>query len=151
MPIGGATPPPVAPVAAFFNAVGKFITKFLSKKVAGFTIRSILTAATVAVGVRNIQQMRDLMNKGQNILATKVAQGGKIPVLYGRRRIGSTVIYLDTADNRSKDLFVVYALSVGEIEQIEGMTIELDGNPITDTKRFRKGFYIGSDKISSGA
>ena len=72
-------------------------------------------------------------------------------MLYGRRRIGSTVIYLDTADNRSKDLFVVYALSVGEIEQIEGMTIELDGNPITDTKRFRKGFYIGSDKISSGA
>ena len=75
--IGGATPPPVNPVAAFFNAVGTFISKFLSKKVAGFTIRSILTAATVAVGVRNIQQMRDLMNKGQNILATKVAQGGK--------------------------------------------------------------------------
>ena len=31
-----------------------------------------------------------------------------------------------------------------------GRTIELDGNPLTDSARFRDGGYIGSDKISSG-
>jgi hypothetical protein len=46
---------------------------------------------------------------------------------------------------------VVYALAVGECEEILGKTIELDGNPLTDSARFRDGGYIGSDKISSGS
>ena len=148
---GGGTPPTGNPVVDFFVTVGKFIKGILGTKVAGFTVQSILTAATIAMGVRNFQKMQEMLSKGQAILATKVAQGGKIPVIYGSRRVGSTVVYLDTADNRSKSLFVVYALSIGEVDQIEGFSIELDGNPITDSKRFRQGFYIGSDKISSGA
>lgn len=148
VPGGGA---PTNPVSAFFAAIGGFVKKVLATKIAGFTVQSILTAATIAMGVRNFQKMQEMLSKGQSILATKVAQGGKIPVIYGSRRVGSTVVYLDTADNRSKSLFVVYALSVGEVDQIEGFSIELDGNPITDTKRFRQGFYIGSDKISTGA
>ena len=147
----GSPPPTGNPVVDFFVTVGKFIKGILGTKVAGFTVQSILTAATIAMGVRNFQKMQEMLSKGQSILATKVAQGSKIPVIYGSRRVGSTVVYLDTADNRSKSLFVVYALSVGEVDEIEGFSIELDGNPITDTKRFRQGFYIGSDKISTGA
>ena len=48
-------------------------------------------------------------------------------------------------------MYVVYALAVGECEEIIGKTIELDGNPLTDSARFRDGGYIGSDKISSGS
>ena len=54
------------------------------------------------------------MSKGQDIMANKTAAGGKIPVIYGTRRVGSQIVYMDTAQNRSKDLFVVYAISVGE-------------------------------------
>jgi hypothetical protein len=91
------------------------------------------------------------MSKGQDILGQKTSQGGKIPVIYGRRRVGSTVVFMNTADNRSKDLFLVYALSVGEIDQIELDTIEINGVSIKDPKVFRQGYYAGSDKIASGA
>jgi len=114
-------------------------------------INMVFQAATLAIGVKGFFQARDLLARGQDILANKTAAGGKIPVIYGRRRVGAQIVYMDTASNRSKDLFIVYALSVGECEQIEGTTIELDGNPITDPNRFRDGWYIGSDKISSGA
>jgi hypothetical protein len=58
---------------------------------------------------------------------------------------------MDVNANDSRDLYVVYALSVGEVDEIIGKTIELDGNRLTDSARFRDGGYIGSDKISSGA
>jgi hypothetical protein len=114
-------------------------------------INMVFQVATLAIGVKGFIQARDMLAKGQDILANKTAAGGKIPVIYGRRRVGAQIVYMDTASNRSKDLFIVYALSVGECEQIEGTTIELDGNPITDPNRFRDGWYIGSDKINSGA
>jgi hypothetical protein len=114
-------------------------------------INMVFQAATLAIGVKGFFQARNLLARGQDILANKTAAGGKIPVIYGRRRVGAQIVYMDTASNRSKDLFIVYALSVGECEQIEGQTIELDGNSITDSSRFRDGWYIGSDKISSGA
>tara|TARA_Y100000004_G_scaffold195940_2_gene264390 strand:- start:284 stop:2851 length:2568 start_codon:yes stop_codon:yes gene_type:complete len=113
-------------------------------------IASVLTVATLAVGIKGFLQVRDMLQEGQTILAQKTSAGGKIPVIYGSRRIGSQVVFMDTADNNSKHLFVVYALSVGEIENIDGRSIELDGASITDSARFRDGGYIGSDKISSG-
>jgi hypothetical protein len=126
-----------------FKAIGSFIISVTQS--AAFKIASAL------IGIKNFSQAKDMLAKGQDILANKTAAGGKIPVIYGRRRVGAQIVYMDTASNRSKDLFIVYALSVGECEQIEGRTIELDGNPITDPSRFRDGWYIGSDKISSGA
>ena len=92
-----------------------------------------------------------MLAKGQDILANKTSAGGKLPVIYGTRRVGTQIIYMDTNANDSRDLYVVYALAVGECEEILGKTIELDGNPLTDSARFRDGGYIGSDKISSGS
>ena len=133
-----------------FQAIGAFISRVAASN--AFQIATtVFQAATLAIGVKGFFQTRDMLAKGQDILANKTAAGGKIPVIYGRRRVGAQIVYMDTASNRSKDLFIVYALSVGECEQIEGTTIELDGNPITDPNRFRDGWYIGSDKINSGA
>ena len=84
-------------------------------------------------------------------MANKTSAGGKIPVIYGSRRVGSQIIYMDTNNNDSRDLYVVYALAVGECEEIMKRTIELDGTLITDNARFFEGGYVGSDKISSGA
>jgi hypothetical protein len=92
-----------------------------------------------------------MLAKGQDILANKTSAGGKLPVIYGTRRVGAQIIYMDVSANDSRDLYVVYALSVGECDEILGRTIELDGNPLTDSARFRDGGYIGSDKISSGS
>lgn len=127
---------------SFFKSVGAFISKIVSSKV--------FAVATFAVGVKGYLQLRDMLNKGQDILANKTAAGGKIPVIYGTRRVGAQIVYLDTKANHSKDLYVVYALSVGEVEDILQYTIELDGNPLTDPKQFRNGGYVGTDKITSG-
>ena len=119
------------------------------------TIASVVswtvTLATLAVGVKGYRQAKDMQAQGQVIMANKTSAGGKIPVIYGTRRVGAQIIYLDVSANDSRDLYVVYALSVGECDEILGRTIELDGAPLTDSARFRDGGYIGSDKISSGA
>ena len=133
--------------ATFFAWVGRTWTaaSTLGK------INMVLTAATLAVGVKGYMQQRAMLAKGQDILANKVAAGGKLPIVYGSRRTGAQIIYMDTAGNSSTHLYVVYAISVGECEEIMGSTIELSGNSLRDRKQFRNGGYIGTDKISSGS
>ena len=130
---------------AFFKTIGAIITKFVSSGVF-----KAIQFATFAVGVKGYLQARQMLAKGQDIMANKTAAGGKIPVIYGTRRVGAQVVYMDTKFNRSKDLFVVYALAVGECEEILGRTIEIDGNSILDGNIYKGGGYVGSDKISSG-
>ena len=119
------------------------------------TIASVVTWAvtltTLAVGIKGYRQLKDMQQQGQAILANKTSAGGKIPVIYGTRRVGAQIIYMDTNNNDSRDLYVVYALAVGECEEIVKRSIELDGAPITDSARFFEGGYVGSDAISSGA
>ena len=140
--MAGPLPPP-----GFFAKVGAWIA---GSKVAQAIILT-LKVLTVVAGVKGFLQARDMLSKGQDILANKTSMGGKIPVIYGTRRVGAQIIYMDVNDNDSRDMYVVYALSVGECDEIIGRTIELDGNPLTDSARFRNGGYIGSDKISSGS
>ena len=114
-------------------------------------LRNIFLAITVITGIKNFRTIQKLKDQGQDILATKTAQGGKIPIIYGRRRVGSTLLYMDTDAGNSKELFVIYGLCLGEVDSIELDTIEINGVPLSDTKVFRDGYYTGSDKISSGA
>ena len=139
-----------------FKAILGFFKNILATEVVkgitlGTIITATLTAATFIMGVKAYRTMKDMQSRGQEILANKTSAGGKIPVIYGARRVGTQIIYMDTASNNSKELFVIYALSVGEVQQIDGRSIELDGNLISDSNRFKDGGYIGSDKINSGA
>jgi hypothetical protein len=139
---------------AFFRAIGTAIWNTIQAIGYGtfkLTLGQAATLATLAVGVKGFLQAKQMLAKGQDILANKTSAGGKIPVIYGTRRVGAQIIYMDVSGNDSRDLYVVYALSVGECDEILGRTIELDGNPLTDSARFRDGGYIGSDKISSGS
>ena len=139
---------------SFFTAVGEFFKAafhaFMEAKLIT-QIQITLTAATLAVGVKGFLQARNMLAKGQDILANKTSMGGKVGIIYGTRRVGAQIIYMDVNSNDSRDMYVVYALSVGECDEILGRTIELDGNPLTDSARFHDGGYIGSDKISSGS
>ena len=114
-------------------------------------IQVVLLVISVFTGIKAYRQAQKLQKRGQDILATKNADGGKIPVIYGARRVGSTLLYMDTDSGNSKELFVVYALSVGEIESIDLETIEINGVSIKDSKVFRQGYYAGYDSIASGA
>ena len=128
----------------WFIAVVKSSKVFKALKIIG-------TVVTLTVGVKNFRLAREMLSKGQGILANKTSAGGKLPIIYGTRRVGAQIIYMDTNENDSRDLYVVYALAVGECEEIIGQSIELDGNSLTDSARFRDGGYIGTDKIASGS
>tara|TARA_R100001594_G_scaffold88768_2_gene123047 strand:- start:3368 stop:6475 length:3108 start_codon:yes stop_codon:yes gene_type:complete len=132
-----------ANVLKFFKSVGAFL--------GSSAVTKTLMIATLAVGVKGFMQARQMLAKGQDILANKSSAGGKLPVIYGTRRVGTQIVYMDVSGNDSRDLYVVYALAVGEVDEIIGRSIELDGNPLTDSARFRDGGYIGSDKIGSGS
>ena len=137
-----------------FDKIFQFFVGVYEAYKASKTLQAITTVfqiVTLAVGVKGFLQARQMLAKGQDIMLNKTSAGGKIPVIYGTRRVGAQIIYMDVSGNDSRDLYVVYALSVGECDEILGRTIELDGNPLTDSARFRDGGYIGSDKISSGA
>jgi len=134
------------PIISFFKWAGTKIAEAWAVADTLGKINMVLSAVTLAVGVKGFMQARQMMAKGQDILANKTSAGGKIPVVYGTRRVGAQVLYMDVSDNDSRHLFVVYALSVGECDEILGRTIELDGNPLTDPKRFKYGSYIGSDR-----
>lgn len=125
----------------------KEATKELLKKV----FKYVSAAITVITGVKNFRTIKDLQDQGQEILATKTAQGDKIPIIYGRRRVGSTLLYMDTDAGNSKELFIIYGLCLGEVDSIELDTIEVNGVPLSDTTVFKDGYYTGSDKVSSGA
>ena len=137
-----------------FDKIFQFFVGVYEAYKASKTLQAITTVfqiVTLAVGVKGFLQARQMLAKGQDIMLNKTSAGGKIPVIYGTRRVGAQIVYMDVSGNDSRDLYVVYALSVGECDEILGRTIELDGNPLTDSARFRDGGYIGSDKISSGA
>ena len=59
------------------------------------TIASVIswtvTLATITVGVKGYRQMKDMQAQGQVIMANKTSAGGKIPVIYGTRRVGAQI------------------------------------------------------------
>ena len=80
---------------SFFTAVGEFFKAafyaFTEAKLIT-QIQIAFTAATLAIGVKGFLQARNMLNKGQDILANKTSMGGKIPVIYGTRRVGAQII-----------------------------------------------------------
>ena len=80
-------------IGKFFSAIGEaIVTAWSEAKLIG-KINLVLSAATLAVGVKGFLQMRNMLAKGQDIMANKTAAGGKIPVIYGTRRVGCQAHY----------------------------------------------------------
>ena len=133
-------------IFSFFREIGGAVVSAWNNAKTLEKINMVFMAVTTAVGVKGFLQARQMLSKGQDIMANKTAAGGKIPVIYGTRRVGCQVVYMDTAQNRSKDLFVVYAISVGECSEIVPSSIEIDGNSILDGNIYKGGGYVGSDR-----
>ena len=121
----------------FFKAVGSALGATGKLGEALKFITGVFNVATLAVGIKGFLQAREMLNQGQTIMANKRAAGGKMPIIYGTRRVGTQIVYLNTFGRKNRDLYVVYALSVGECEEIVGKSIEIDGNSILDSKIFK--------------
>ena len=61
----------------------------------------------------------------EGVLITNVGGGTNfIPVVYGIRQIGGSVVYVETGSDKNKYLWVAYALSEGPIEGIYDLSID---------------------------
>jgi hypothetical protein len=112
-------------VMAFVGSVGTFL------RYAGYVYMGVSS-------YQNYKAGKALQRASQEILLTKYGTGGGIPVVYGTRRVGGTVVFMETVNN--KELFVVYALAVGEVEDIGDLRI--DNRSIDDTSIFRQGYTL---------
>lgn len=78
------------------------------------------------------------------VLVQKYGSDNNIPVVYGYRRVGSTVIHAETNGDNNKYLYVIYAICEGEIRginelQIDGTVLPLSQNSdriYTDQQQF---------------
>ena len=107
-------------------------------------VQGILTIVSVAQGIKSYKQAKKLEKEANQLLIQKYGTGGGVPVIYGTRRVAGTVVFAETVNNR--ELFVVYALSTGEVEDISD--IRIGGRSITDRSVFdhslvRKTNYYG--------
>tara|TARA_Y100001972_G_C7664773_1_gene335835 strand:- start:2236 stop:4962 length:2727 start_codon:yes stop_codon:yes gene_type:complete len=60
----------------------------------------------------------------EGIKATKSGTNVSIPVVYGQRRVGGTVIYAETGGDNNKYLYVCYAICEGPIHEIQNVYID---------------------------
>lgn len=118
---------------AFFAAIGQAISAFVTFLSNPYTQAALF----IASGVQSHRTNKKL-KRGQDILLTKFGTGGGIPIVYGTRRVAGTVVFMETVAN--KELFVVYALAVGEVESISDLRI--DGRSINDTSVYRQGYVL---------
>ena len=90
----------------FFSKLFKGITNLIGD-VIGFLVGADFDDQTQAQGV--------LLNKSSNI--------ANIPVIYGKRKVGGTRVFLSTGGNDNKYLYMALVLSEGEIEAIDNVYI----------------------------
>jgi hypothetical protein len=60
----------------------------------------------------------------QGILVTKTGTNEGIPVIYGFRRVGGTVIYAETSGTNNAFLYVVYVVGEGEIDGYRRLIVD---------------------------
>ena len=70
------------PIISFFKWAGSKIAEAWAGAELLGKINMVLTAATLAVGVKGFMQAKQMMAKGQDILANKTSAGGKLPIIY---------------------------------------------------------------------
>lgn len=60
----------------------------------------------------------------QGTFINKQSSSAHIPVVYGRKRIGGTRVYVSSAGDNNKYLFVILAVAEGEIDRFEKIIID---------------------------
>ena len=138
MPLSGGGSNPLM----IFLHIGAAIWGFLTRP-------AVQLSLFVAQGVMAHQKALKLKGKGADVLLQKYGTGGGIPVIYGTRRVGSTVVHMETVNN--KELFIVYAIAGHEIDSFDLESIHLDGRTIKDSTIYRQGFIIsdGTTRVTS--
>ena len=91
-------------------------------------------------------------NQAQGVKLTKRGSSQAIPVVYGFRRIGGSIVYAETNGTDNKKLYVVYAFCEGEIEGFKNIIIDGDqAHVYTDKSTHAETVTIGTGKYHTGS
>ena len=91
-------------------------------------------------------------NQAQGVKLTRRGSSQPIPIVYGFRRIGGTVVYAETNGTDNKKLYVVYAFCEGEIEGFKNIIIDNDqAHVYTDKSTAEETITIGTGKYHTGS
>lgn len=101
-------------VAKVFKKIVKKITSFVGD-VFGFLIKPF--------GLPELGGF-DADNLASGVKVTKPGTNIGIPVIYGYRRVGSIPVYAETDGSKNSNLYVVYAVSEGEIQGFRKIYID---------------------------
>lgn len=137
------------------SSVVKVVTKVVSKV---FSVVTSVVGSLFSFIASPFMGSTDAANsasteaqKQSGVLITNIGGGDNpIPIVYGLRQIGGTVIFVETGSNNNKYLWVCYALSEGQIEGLYSLEIETED---VGTPRFisalNTGAAVALDKVGS--
>ncbi len=90
--------------------------------------------------------------KADNLLLNTVSNNAPIPIIYGERRVGGTIVFKDTQTGSRKRLYYALVLCEGGVESVTD--IKIDDVPITDARfngYVEHEIYLGTDNQSQDA
>tara|TARA_S200002703_G_scaffold146392_1_gene141415 strand:- start:2117 stop:4501 length:2385 start_codon:yes stop_codon:yes gene_type:complete len=91
-------------------------------------------------------------NQAQGVKLTKRGSSQPIPVVYGFRRVGGSIVYAETNGTDNKTLYVVYAFCEGEIEGFKNILIDGDqAHVFADKSTHAETVTIGTGKYHTGS
>ena len=104
------------------------ISSFWSKYQGWFTAISI---GIQIIGWLNKPRMPDTPNmdnvpeqNAKGVLLNKQSANGPIPVIYGKRKVGGTLAFLETSGDDNEFLYMIIALCEGQVESCEKIWVD---------------------------
>jgi hypothetical protein len=122
-------------VSSVFTSVGSVLAPVISFiPVIGPIISTISLIAT-AISWLNKPDEPDFNvdttpeNRAKGVLVNKTSANAQIPVIYGTRKVGGTIAFMETSGADNEFLYMIMALAEGEIDDIT--TIYINDNAVT--------------------
>jgi len=113
-----------------FKSIGKFLSDVFDGVVdiVVDVVESAIGFLTPEVDIPDFSQNQADQN-ARGVLVNKFNANAHIPIVYGTRKVGGSVVFLETSGTDNKFLFMAIVLSEGEINDIT--SIEINDNPVT--------------------
>jgi len=110
--------------ARIFTAVAGWLGGgTVAKIVAGIVTTGAVLSAQKILGKITAPKVSDMGQEGISIRANAPSNTAPIPVIYGRRRVGGTRVFVHSTGVDNKFLHLVFAISEGEVSQLHQVYI----------------------------
>jgi len=134
------------PIAGIIKGIGKIVGGIV-KGIIDF-VGDVIGFVLNPFGIFDAPTIDDPGQQAQGVTITKSGTNVAIPVVYGHRLVGGTIVYAETNGTNNKYLYVVYAVAEGEIQGFHKIFVDDTQLPLpADGKRYAHGANIN---VSAG-